>query len=142
MSHFSPPLSPLSSPTSPPFSPVNRGNLVSPVSGVNHSHKDVLTELMSSMEGLNFNDGSPISAAKARNMNMPWLDVPLNYEDQHQQQFILSPSAQTLTRSNVGKCSTFSSKFFSNNEDKVVGADINGSSCPSPDLGWVNELLM
>lgn len=140
MSHFSPPMSPLSSSASPPFSPVNRGNRVSPVSGVSHSYNDVLTELMSSMEGLNFSEGSPISAAKARNMNMPWLDVPLNYEDQ--QQFILSPSNQTLTRCNVGKCSSFSSKNFSN-EDKVVGgADMNGSSCPAPDLGWVNELLM
>ncbi|KAK7290883.1 hypothetical protein RIF29_05644 [Crotalaria pallida] len=161
MSHFSPPMSPLSSSTSPPFSPVKR-----PVSGVNtNSYKDVLTEIMSSMEGFNFSDGSPLSAAAAKARNMqPWLDMSLNNCDDQQQfvlspsvssslgfedQFILSPSStQTPTRSNVGKCSSssstnnnFSCKFFSN-DNKVVGADINGSSCPAPDLGWVNELLM
>lgn len=106
------------------------------------SYKDALTELMSSLEGLNFADqGSPISAGKAH--NLPWLDVSaLNCEEQQQfigssfgcedqQQFILSPSAS----SNFGKFS--SNKMLSNDNNKVVGAEING-----PDLGWVNELLM
>ncbi|OIV89841.1 hypothetical protein TanjilG_27447 [Lupinus angustifolius] len=148
MSHFSPPLSPLSTTNSPPFSPVKRA-----ISGVNtNSYKDVVCELMNSMEGLNFGDGSPISAAKAR--NFAWLDMSLNNDDQQflvspsaspfgwEDQFVLSPSTQNPTRSNVGKCSNFSSKFFSN-DNKVVDADINnGLSCPAPDLEWVNELLM
>ncbi|XP_061368207.1 zinc finger CCCH domain-containing protein 2-like [Gastrolobium bilobum] len=165
MSHnFSPPLSPSSS-ASPPLSPASKR--VSTISrygasccSVNHHHhhgvvsyKDVLTELMSSLEGLKFGEGSPVSASKAPNLNLPWLDVSLNCEDQkqfivspsvssffcedQQQQFILSPSTQTPTSSNV-KYSN--SKIFSNNnnnDNKVVAADING-----PDLGWVNELLM
>ncbi|KAI9093342.1 hypothetical protein K1719_027356 [Acacia pycnantha] len=183
MSHMSPPLSP-SSPVSPPLSPVKRrstANGVSPVSRYcdrlavcemssrlmnNHglaSYKDALTELMSSLEGLNFIEAnaSPVSATKSP--NLPWLDMSMiNCEDQQQQfilspapsfscedqhqQFILSPSAHTPTTSSVS--SSFSNNgnlypngAFLNSENKVVSHD-NGSSCSAPDLAWVNELLM
>ncbi|KAK7324707.1 hypothetical protein VNO77_28489 [Canavalia gladiata] len=162
MSHYSPPLSPSSS-TSPPLSPLKPRNGVSPVSrygasgAVNHHHhlggvvsyKDVVTELMNSLEGLSFNEGSPISTSKLH--NLPWLDVPLNCEEQ-QQQFIVSPSgasfgcedqqhqqhfifSQTPTGSSNGNFGC--NKFLGNDNKIVVGADVNG-----PDLGWVNDLLM
>ncbi|KAI4333940.1 hypothetical protein L6164_018688 [Bauhinia variegata] len=177
MSHFSPPLSPSSSSVSPPLSPVKQrrtANGLSPISrysdrfggsetssGLNLgvvSYKDVLTELMSSLEGLNFCEDSPVSAHKTS--NLPWVDGSFNFEDQQQQQqlfilsptasfncedqqqFILSPSTQTPTTSGSASFSNgnyFSNKIFSN-ESKV--ATDNGSSCSAPDLGWVNELLM
>ncbi|KAG4978374.1 hypothetical protein JHK86_037848 [Glycine max] len=160
MSHFSPPLSPSSS-SSPPPSPLKPRNAVSPISrysavNVNPHHvvsyKDVFTELVNSLERLSFNEGSPVSGAKAP--NFPWLDVSLNCEEQQQQQqnpfivpsfgcedqqqqnqFIFSPpSIQTPTNGKF--CSN---RFMGNdNNNKVVGgADVNG-----PDLAWVNELLM
>lgn len=116
------------------------------------SYKDVFTELVNSLERLSFNEGSPVSGAKAP--NFPWLDVSLNCEEQQQQQqnpfivpsfgcedqqqqnqFIFSPpSIQTPTNGKF--CSN---RFMGNdNNNKVVGgADVNG-----PDLAWVNELLM
>ncbi|KAJ1416372.1 putative zinc finger CCCH domain-containing protein 2-like [Sesbania bispinosa] len=114
------------------------------------SYKDVLTELMSSFEGMSFGDGST--------KHLPWLDVPLNCEEQQQQfivsplassfscddqqHFILSPSTTTQTPTSFkGKYSIASSKFF-DNDNKVVSAHANGTSCPASNLGWVNELLM
>ncbi|KAK7272393.1 hypothetical protein RJT34_28945 [Clitoria ternatea] len=170
ISHYSPPLSPSSS-TSPPLSPLKprNGVSVSPISRYsamnNHHHhgggvvsyKDVVSDLMSSLEGLSFNDGSPVSAAKAR--NLPWLDVSMHCEDHHQQQqpfivspsgssfgcedqqqqqqFILSPSTHHTPTNSNGKF--FSNKFLGNNNDNkiVVGGDVN-----APDLAWVNDLLM
>ncbi|TKY48885.1 Zinc finger CCCH domain-containing protein 2 [Spatholobus suberectus] len=159
MSHYSPPLSPSSSSTSPPPSPLKPRNGVSPISrysavNVNPhrgvvSYKDVFAELVNSLEGLSFNEGSPVSGAIAP--NLPWLDVPVNCEEQQQpfivssfgcedqqqqqQQFIFSPPSTTQipTSSNGKVCGN---KFLGN-DNKVVGADVNG-----PDLAWVNELLM
>ncbi|KAJ1383911.1 putative zinc finger CCCH domain-containing protein 2-like [Sesbania bispinosa] len=114
------------------------------------SYKDVLTELMSSFEGISFGDGST--------KNLSWLDVPLNCEEQQkqfivsplassfscddqQQHFILSPSITIQTPTSFkGKYSIASNKFFSN-DNKVVSADANGTSCLAPDLGWVNKLM-
>ncbi|XP_020229358.1 zinc finger CCCH domain-containing protein 2 [Cajanus cajan] len=155
VSHFSPPLSPSSS-TSPPQSPLKplSGVSLSPISrygavNVNHHHgvvsyKDMFAELVNSLEGLSFNEGSPVSGAKAP--NLPWLDVSFNYEEQQQQkqqqqqppfivssfgcddqQFIFSPPAKGKLCCNK----------IMGNENKVVGGDVNG-----PDLAWVNELLM
>ncbi|KAF7800750.1 zinc finger CCCH domain-containing protein 2-like [Senna tora] len=184
MSHFSPPLSPSSSSVSPPLSPIKRRSLangMSPISrysdrfggsetynnhGVSMSCKDVLTELMSSFQRLNFSEASssssPAISATTINkpLNLPWLDVSnfhcddqfilspsaaFNPEDQ--QQFILSPSSlisQTPTTSSAsasfsnGKIS--SRKIFS--DESKISNDNNGSSCAFPDLGWVNDLLM
>ena len=163
MSRFSPPLSPSSSATSPPVSPISRLSRYGACRGgggggaSNLSYKDVVNELMSSLEGLSFSDAlnysdvSGVSAAKVAT-NMPWVDVPLNCEDQ--QEFIFSPSSpmmMTPTRScdDDGKFS----RFFIGNENRVVAHksnsdanisnDINGANnCPAPDLGWVNDLLM
>ncbi|XP_057730967.1 zinc finger CCCH domain-containing protein 2-like [Arachis stenosperma] len=163
MSRFSPPLSPSSSATSPPVSPISRLSRYGACRGgggggaSNLSYKDVVNELMSSLEGLSFSDAlnysdvSGVSAAKVAT-NMPWVDVPLSCEDQ--QEFIFSPSSpmmMTPTR-NCDDDGKFS-RFFIGNENRVVAHksnsdanisnDINGANnCPAPDLGWVNDLLM
>ncbi|KAI4322703.1 hypothetical protein L6164_022372 [Bauhinia variegata] len=172
MSHFSPPLSPSSSSVSPPLSPVKQrwtANGFSPISrysdrfggsetssGLNHgvfSYKDVLTELMSFLEGLNFCEASAVSASAHKASNLPWVDASFNFEDQQLQQFILSPTTSfncedqqqfilspfTQTPTSSGSVN-FSDGNYSSNESKVVTD--NGSSCPAPDLGWVNDLLM
>ncbi|XP_028775265.1 zinc finger CCCH domain-containing protein 2-like [Neltuma alba] len=186
MSHMSPPLSPSSSPVSPPLSPVKRRSIVNGVSPISRycdrlagcetlsssrlmnshglaSYKDALTELMSSLEGLNFIEAnaSPVSATKS--LNLPWLDMSLiNCEDQQQQfilspgasfsfedqqqQFILSPSAHSSPTTSSVSSSFSNGKLYPNStylssESKAVSTD-NGSSCSAPDLGWVNELLM
>ncbi|KAF7822962.1 zinc finger CCCH domain-containing protein 2-like [Senna tora] len=114
MSHMSPPLSPSSSAVSPPLSPVKRRSPISRYcdrfSGLSEttssssalmSYKDVLNELMSSLEGLNFieaaNSSSPVVSA-AKPPNLPWLDVSLiNSEDHHpNQQFIVSPTSSNF----------------------------------------------
>ncbi|KAE8075969.1 hypothetical protein FH972_014647 [Carpinus fangiana] len=124
ISHFSPPLS-------PPLSPSQRSiNAFSPMP-VNHgvlSYKDVLTELMSSLEVMNFSEAasSPLSA---KSPNLPWLDVSFNNEDQKQQQFILSPSTPNPSGSANFSSGDRSSKSFT-------------AESSDPDLGWVNELLM
>lgn len=157
MSHFSPPVSPSSS-SSPPPSPLKPRSVVSPISPISRysavnmnphhgvvSYKDMFAELVNSLEGLSFNEGSPVSGAKAP--NFPWLDVSLEEQQQQQNPFIVSsfgcedkqnqfifspPSIQTPTN---GK---FCRNRFMGNDNKVVGgADVNG-----PDLAWVNELLM
>ncbi|XP_054816778.1 zinc finger CCCH domain-containing protein 2 [Prosopis cineraria] len=183
MSHMSPPLSPSSSPVSPPLSPVklrSTANGLSPISRycdrlpgcetssrlVNNqgvvSYKEALTELMSSLEGLNFMEAnaSPVSATKSQ--NLPWLDMSsINCEDQQQQfilspatsfscedqqqQFILSPSAHTPTTTSVSSSFSngklYANSTFLSSENRVVSND-NGSVCSAPDLGWVNDLLM
>jgi hypothetical protein len=123
ISHFSPPLS-------PPLSPVKQRSIngFSPIS-VNHgvlSYKDVLTELMSSFEAMNFSEASSPLSAKSR--NLPWLDVSFNNEDQ--QQFILSPSTPTPS---------VSANFLSGDRSSKSFTTVDSSD---PDLGWVNELLM
>ena len=161
MSHLSPPLSPPLSPVKHlsinGFSPISRyaDRFVSSESSGgmhaqmnNHgvqSYKDALTELMSSLEGMNFSEtSSPLSA---KSPNVPWLDVSFNnIEDQ--QQFILSPSTPnppSFRSANFfsGDCS---SKSFAdetnNNNEEYNKVNENGWSCSDPDLGWVNELLM
>ena len=183
MSHLSPPLSPPLSPVKHlsinGFSPISRyaDRFVSSESSGgmhaqmnNHgvqSYKDALTELMSSLEGMNFSEtSSPLSAKSpnvpwldvsfnnetssplsAKSPNVPWLDVSFNnIEDQ--QQFILSPSTPnppSFRSANFfsGDCS---SKSFAdetnNNNEEYNKVNENGWSCSDPDLGWVNELLM
>lgn len=88
----------------------------------------MLTELMSSLEAMNFSEAasSPLSA---KCPNLPWLDVSFNNEDQ-QQQFILSPSTPNPAGSaNFSSGDHRSSKSFT-------------AESSDPDLGWVNELLM
>ncbi|KAG6741263.1 hypothetical protein POTOM_054496 [Populus tomentosa] len=160
MSHMSPPLSPS---LSPPLSPVKHQSLsgFSPISRYNEtlskfragvvSYKDVLTELMSSLEAMNFNEGasvsSPMSLSTNHNRNVnsttPWnIDVSFSGEDQSQ--FILSPSTPTASSNFFnGDCSSNKGLFVDDkiNDHNNIG---DGSlACTSdPDLGWVNELLM
>ncbi|KAK7257412.1 hypothetical protein RIF29_31382 [Crotalaria pallida] len=160
MSHFSsPPMSPSSSPASSP------ANGVSPLSRFaesekNHHHgvrgssvlsyKDMVNELMCSLESVNFaaaeansnsysNYNSPVSSSKVllQKKNLNWFDASYNCEDHHKQkQFAtFSPSSIGSFLSNNEKYSSSTNLY--GNEGKVVVDDVNG-----PDLGWVNELLM
>ncbi|GMH11076.1 hypothetical protein Nepgr_012917 [Nepenthes gracilis] len=87
--------------------------------------KDVLIELMESVEDVNLSD------------------------DQHQCQFVLSPtpnpsgSNRKLFSSNAESVDS-SSSTRSNNINGVfkLGDEFNDSGLAGPDLGWVNELLM
>lgn len=83
---------------------------------------------MSSLEAMNFSEAS--------SPNVPnWVDVSFNNEDQ--QQFILSPSTPNPSGSANFFSGDRSVKSFT--ADKV---NENGWSSSDPDLGWVNELLM
>ncbi|KAH7533386.1 hypothetical protein FEM48_Zijuj04G0125300 [Ziziphus jujuba var. spinosa] len=149
MSHLSPPLS-------PPLSPAAKHGGFSPVSrygldrmhhgggGVNVSYKDVLTDLMCSLEAMNFSETSPVSSATNYHQNLPWIDVSFNKDDQ-QQQFILSPSTPNPSGPGNffdGDCSSSNKSFNNNNIDHKQLNVNNSGSCSDPDLGWVNELLM
>ncbi|CAK9154835.1 unnamed protein product [Ilex paraguariensis] len=147
ISHFSPPLS-----QSPPLSPIKAQVMsgYSPISrysdrmlsvdscGLNRlsqfnngslSYKDVLTELMSSLETMNVNEASH---ASDKNRKLSWVDVNFNGDDQ--QQFILSPSTPSpsgFAHFLAGDCSSRS----------FVDDKFNESGLADPDLGWVNDLL-
>lgn len=152
--HFSPPASP-----SPPLSPVSRhcsGSKFSPFCryGASEnsdfkkysstvgmlSYKDVVTELMSSLEAMNVSEASHAGSSNG-NGNQLWVDV---CEDQHPQQFILSPSKPNYPSGssrdffNGGGTSKNKSSSCNNTDDHKQLND-NGWSCP--DLGWVNDLL-
>ncbi|WJX69291.1 hypothetical protein P8452_53559 [Trifolium repens] len=174
ISHFSSP------PASPPMSPMKPRNTVSSLSRYGSSinsnnlrYRDMLIDLLGSFDGINFNEGSsssssPVFGASAKafqiqnNMNLGYLDIPLNSEehiqnqnqfivpssfDQQQQHFnILSPIHQNLTLpsfNDVDDNNMINNKmmFLGNNENnnKVV---VGGGGGDAPDLGWVNELLM
>ncbi|KAJ6734132.1 UNKEMPT FAMILY MEMBER [Salix purpurea] len=163
-SHMSPPLSP--SLSSPPLSPVKHQSLsgFSPISRYNEtlsqfragvvSYRDVLAELMSSLEAMNFNErasvSSPMSSLSSNHSRniassaTPWsIDVSFHGEDQPQ--FILSPSTPTpSSRFFNGDCSGRKVDLFIDdriNDRNIIGD--GGLACTSdPDLGWVNELLM
>jgi len=172
MSHFSsPPASPPMSPMKPRNGVSSLSRYGSSINSSNLRYRDMLIDLLGSFEGMNFNDGSsssssPVSAAKALQIqNMGYLeslDVP---EEQNQQHFIVSPSSsfdhqqhfnilsqsihQNLTPSfndvDNNIINNNMNMFLGNNDNlnKLVGGgDVNGLSCPAPDLGWVNELLM
>lgn len=96
------------------------------------SYKDALTELMSSIEAMRMNESSSHAAASTNGINLPWLDVNFNGDDQ--QQFILSPSTPS-----PGTSKFLSRNFPSRNfieENKYTENGLAG-----PDLGWVNDLL-
>ncbi|XP_052178511.1 zinc finger CCCH domain-containing protein 2-like [Diospyros lotus] len=143
MSHLSPPLSPS---LSPPLSPVKGRSLsgLSPVSRYGEScgltqfnpsplsYKDVLTELMSSLDSMNLHEASPHG-----NKNLPWIDVSFSHGDD-QNLFVLSPSTPSPSVSrNFFSEGDSSSRRFNNIDDKLN--DNGASACP--DLGWVNDLL-
>ncbi|KAF5731379.1 zinc finger family protein [Tripterygium wilfordii] len=113
------------------------------------TYKEVLTELMNSLEAMKFSEaGSSPSASMTPNNNRnvnnaPWPDVSFNAEDQ--QQFILSPS----TPSPYGSGNLFHEDYYSS-KGNVTAADLDKMNDNStafggpadPDIGWVNELLL
>lgn len=115
------------------------------------SYKDVLTELMSSLEAMNFNEGASVSSPmslstnhkKNVNRTTPWnIDVSFSGEDQPQ--FILSPSTPTPSSKFFnGDCSSNKGLFVDDKINDHNNIGNGGLACTSdPDLGWVNELLM
>ncbi|CAN1351460.1 Zinc finger CCCH domain-containing protein 2 [Linum perenne] len=174
LSHLSPPLSPSFS-SSPPLSPVSSRHPIHRPSKFQSrftSYKDVLAELMSSLEAMNFSEeaaaamvaaaataaaSSPTSAGGPVNFNggVSYGDDNSNY-----QQFVMSPSTPNYSADPFTNGDYFSPKinggdrrgFGSFNERVVemnsgdqndVGLGGNaGGSESDPDLGWVNELLM
>lgn len=159
MSHMSPPLSPMS-PYGESNSHFSSGlDQIHACAAGMLSYKDVLSELMTSLEAMKFNNmeptsssplSSPInSSAAAAAANYPWVDVSsfnAATEDQ-QQQFILSPSTPNPLSAGINCFSPGSSNcsrkslVFDEQDNKVN--DTNGGGCsPDPDLGWVNDLLM
>ncbi|XP_020224103.1 zinc finger CCCH domain-containing protein 61 [Cajanus cajan] len=120
VSHFSPTLSP-SSPSSP-----TRFETDDPHESV---VKDVLYDIVSSMDGLNFGEASPVSASKPRNLS--WLNVSELDVSENQQQFIFSP---TITAG--GRFSNNGNGRYLREESGVVADDVI-----APDLAWVNDLL-
>ncbi|KAK1567193.1 hypothetical protein Q3G72_009215 [Acer saccharum] len=146
---LSPPLSPVKHSFSSPISRYNnttdgRLSKFSYSSGAESAamtYKDVLNELMSSLDTLNFTEVSSPNMS-ATNVNLPWLDVSsFNIEDQPQ--FVLSPS--TPSPSGSSSFNSFTADHHHhhqtiNNDDVNGGLLANNSS--DPDIGWVNDLLM
>ncbi|XAR55535.1 hypothetical protein NMG60_11035632 [Bertholletia excelsa] len=156
ISHLSPPISPS---FSPPLSPMKTRS-ASGLSSTSRfsdraatmescgltefnqcglSYKDVLTELMSSLESMNVNEASHLPA-RSRSLDLPWVDVNFSCGDD-QPQFLLSPSAPSPSGSRDAFDTTAGNGGYycpsnSFGDDKIID---NGSACP--DLGWVNDLL-
>ncbi|XP_044465540.1 zinc finger CCCH domain-containing protein 2 [Mangifera indica] len=149
MSHLSrsPSLSPPLSPVNHKFSPISRYTdcltKFSSTSDAALSYNDMLNELMSSLDAMNFNEvSSPLSLPGGSSINytVPWIDAnSFNIDDQ--QQFVLSPSTPIPSGSMNPFGGDSSNKCLV--DDQKIN-DINGGQlgCPDPDLGWVNELLM
>ncbi|KAK3446083.1 hypothetical protein EUGRSUZ_A01839 [Eucalyptus grandis] len=154
MSHLSPPLSPSQS-LSPPLSPLKGRSLsgFSPISryadrlepsclSQGMSYKDVLNEIMTSLDVMKMSEvsppphSSPLSSVKNRTA-MPWVDVTTSVNEE-QTQFILSPSTPNYPQ--VPK--NFFGSDPSSNEGIFADKVNEGNSCDDPDIGWVNELLM
>ncbi|CAN0896788.1 Zinc finger CCCH domain-containing protein 2 [Linum grandiflorum] len=175
LSHLSPPLSPSFS-SSPPLSPVGHNRPPpSAASGFSHrlskfqtryaSYKDVLSELMSSLEAMNFSEeaaaaavaaaaaaASSVSSPNSSGLSVnPWINaneanfnIGANYGDDRnyyqvdqQQQFVMSPSTPPA--------SSGFDKYDGVFEQNDVGSGDNAAAAAAgydPDLGWVNELLM
>ncbi|CAI0385427.1 unnamed protein product [Linum tenue] len=122
MSHLSPPLSPSMSSSSPPMSPAGFAHRLSKSQSRLVSYKDVLTELMSSLEAMNFSEEAAAAAVAAAvssppKMNLsvnPWVNEVCfnsigdeNYhhqlDQQQQQQFVMSPSTPNYANSGFDK---------------------------------------
>ncbi|CAI0385425.1 unnamed protein product [Linum tenue] len=174
MSHLSPPLSPSMSSSSPPMSPAGIHHRGGGSGGFAHrlsksqsrlvSYKDVLTELMSSLEAMNFSEEAAAAAVAAAVSSPPSVsyDGDENYhhqlDQQQQQQFVMSPSTPNYANSGFDKYligaggEYFPAKIngpadseFVAGAERTIGSNgnevENGGGC-DPDLGWVNELLM
>lgn len=161
LSNFSPPMSPSLSPPMSPMKAVSARGLsgfsrysdrVAACGSKGMSYEDmVIADLLGSLEGMSLSEAmSP--ANKAGHSRGLWVDVGgydngvgEDYQQQlpHQQmQFSLSPS----TPINNQSAFTSSRNYFSaaNADSSVSGVvnNNNNSFDESPDLGWVNDLLM
>ncbi|GKU93089.1 hypothetical protein SLEP1_g6717 [Rubroshorea leprosula] len=131
---LSPPLSPVKQPSLSGHSPLSRyadrqrkfGSDMATV-----TYKDVLNELLASIEAMNFSEiSSPVGNTTTKttmNSNIPYLDVCFNGDDQ--QKFLQSPVPSPSNHPG----DSFSARFAGDH----AKLNYNG-----PDLGWVNELLM
>ncbi|PSS14470.1 Zinc finger CCCH domain-containing protein [Actinidia chinensis var. chinensis] len=98
------------------------------------SYKDVvITELMSSLEGMNVNEGSSHGVVGKRNLSL--VDVNFNNTGDDQQQFVLSPS----TPSPSGSGGYFS--HGDSSSKSFIDERVHDTGLACPDLGWVNDLL-
>ncbi|GFZ12896.1 zinc finger C-x8-C-x5-C-x3-H type family protein [Actinidia rufa] len=138
----SPPMSPRS--LSPPISPAKPHSMnwfSPPLSRYGHqfgsgdlSYKDlVITELMSSLEGMNVNAASHGVGGKR---NLSWVDVHFNNIGDDQPQFVLSPS----TPSPSGSGGYFSHGDSSSSKS-FIDERVHDRGLACPDFGWVNDLL-
>ncbi|KAJ8749350.1 hypothetical protein K2173_018838 [Erythroxylum novogranatense] len=146
MSHMSPPMSPS---LSPPLSPVKHRSFsglstisrysdrVSKLGSRVINYEDVLNELVTSLEAMNFSEAasSPVSlsANNRTNFNIPWINDSSLTGD-HQQQLILTPATTTADHCGSGKLFKGNCSNRALIEDPMASSDL--------DLGWVNELLM
>ncbi|XP_021742498.1 zinc finger CCCH domain-containing protein 2-like [Chenopodium quinoa] len=149
LSNFSPPMSPMKAVGARPLS--RYSDRVSACGSKGLSYEDmVIAELLGSLEGISLNEAmSPNKASHVQGHGHGrglWVDVggyesgsgivpgdeyqqQQEYHQQQQQQqmqFSLSPSTPIRNR------------FFNANNESVVGGLID----ESPDIGWVNDLLM
>lgn len=110
------------------------------------AYKEMLNELMGSMENVNLNDrGAGVG-------NGLWVDVYGDDCDEGMmpgRQLVMSPSSTTPPRRSAGGYNCFdsypatsasSSIEYNLNGDTDRAANEGGSG--APDLGWVNDLLM
>ncbi|GAB4859581.1 hypothetical protein Ancab_011049 [Ancistrocladus abbreviatus] len=154
MSNFSPPLSPS---LSPPVSPLKEVAAVLGLSGFSSisrmgisnlgadsamglSYKDVLNELMNSLERVN------LGQDQGNNGIGSWIDG-FNYhegDDQQQRQFVLSPTPNPSKDffSSSNSFDSSSATCLSSNALNVDDAKCSDGGLSGPDLGWVNDLLM
>ncbi|KAJ6917569.1 zinc finger CCCH domain-containing protein 2-like [Populus alba x Populus x berolinensis] len=159
MSPLSPPLSPSLTPSLSPvkhqplsgFSPISRySDRLSKFRAGVVSYKDVFTELMSSLEAMNFNEAAGVSSPMSlypnhkRNVNNTPRNIDVSFDGEDQPQFILSPSTPTPNSSSFFNRDCSSNKgLFIDDIHKINDHNNGGLACtPDPDLGWVNELLM
>ncbi|GAB2233892.1 hypothetical protein Droror1_Dr00003122 [Drosera rotundifolia] len=160
--HMSPPQSPMmASPPPSPMEVVQRASagfsrfdmrgVEGAVRGI--AYKEMLNELMGSMENVNLNDrGAGVG-------NGLWVDVYGDDCDEGMmpgRQLVMSPSSTKATpptsnRRSAGGYNCFdsypatsasSSIEYNLNGDTDRAANEGGSGSGAPDLGWVNDLLM
>ncbi|OWM91064.1 hypothetical protein CDL15_Pgr023397 [Punica granatum] len=150
LSHVSSPAVSPSQSLSPPLSPMKHRSSLGNISPVSHygdrltdllSYKDVLNEIMGSLDVMKVSD-VPSSDLRHKR-NVPWVDVSFPGDDQTQ--FILSPAAPSPA-SAPGDSFRFADGRLGFLDDSYKVSKNNAGdglvAASDPDLGWVNELLM
>ncbi|XP_057954162.1 zinc finger CCCH domain-containing protein 2-like [Malania oleifera] len=168
MSNFSPSSTP---PLSPPVSPANSGRsgggfVLGSQSrerrlGMNGSsvadqismlsYKNVLTELISSLEAINLSEASSLAnyCAEKGNHQNQWINNTTDIrEDEEEEEELINNKAVTSSTPNGSSSSSSTRDFLAVEKDcgrkgwrrGDERVSENGWGCP--DLGWVNDLLM